>query len=172
MKSRQPLDWFDRALVPALGHVAAVLMLCLMLLTCADVVGRYFFNKPMTGGFELTEVLLAALIFAGLPLVTLRGDHITVDLFDPVTPDWLFRIQHALASLIGAACTGCLSWRLWLRADALDRAGETTSQLHFKLAWLTYAMAVLMALTAVALLVTLLRRPHRHIPGETEGPLA
>ncbi len=172
MKSRQPLDWFDRALVPTLGHVAAALILCLMLLTCVDVVGRYFLNRPVTGGFELTEVLLAALIFAGLPLVTLRGDHITVDLFDPVTPDWLFRIQHALASLIGAACTGCLSWRLWLRAEDLQRAGETTSQLQFRLAWLTYAMAILMALTAMALIVTLLRRPRRHIPGETEGPLA
>src|SRR5437762_2957277 len=120
----QPLDWFDRALVPLLGYVAATLMFCLMLLTCVDVVGRYFLNKPITGGFELTEVLLAALIFAGLPLVTLRGDHITVDLFDPVTPDWLFSIQHALASLIRAACTGCLAWRLWLRAADLQRRSE------------------------------------------------
>ena len=161
---------FDRAVVPALGTIAAALMFCLMLLTCVDVVGRYFFNKPVTGGFELTEMLLAALIFAGLPLVTLRGDHITVDLFDPVTPDWLFGIQHALASLIGAACTGYLAWCLWLRATALDRAGETTSQLQFKIAWLAYAMAILMALTAAALVVTLFRLPHRHIPGEGEGP--
>jgi TRAP-type C4-dicarboxylate transport system permease small subunit len=172
VKSRQRLDWFDRAVVPTLGYVAAAVMFCLMLLTCADVVGRYFLNKPVTGGFELTEVLLAALIFAGLPLVTLRGDHITVDLFDPVTPDWLFRIQHALASLIGTGCTGCLSWRLWLRAEGLQRAGETTSQLQFRLAWLTYAMAILMALTAAALVVTLFRRPQRHLPGETEGPPA
>jgi len=161
---------FDRAVVPALGTIAAALMFCLMLLTCVDVVGRYFFNKPVTGGFELTEMLLAALIFAGLPLVTLRGDHITVDLFDSVTPDWLFRIQHALASLIGAACTGYLAWCLWLRAVALDRAGETTSQLQFKIAWLAYAMAILMALTAAALVITLFRLPHRHIPGEGEGP--
>ena len=161
---------FDRAVVPALGTIAAALMFCLMLLPCVDVVGRYFFNKPVTGGFELTEMLLAALIFAGLPLVTLRGDHITVDLFDPVTPDWLFRIQHALASLIGAACTGYLAWCLWLRAVALDRAGETTSQLQFKIAWLAYAMAILMALTAAALVITLFRLPHRHIPGEGEGP--
>jgi TRAP-type transport system small permease protein len=172
VKSRPPLDGFDRVVVPALGHVAAALMLGLMLLTCVDVVGRYFLNKPLPGGFELTEVLLAALIFAGLPLVTLRGDHITVDLFDPVTPDWLFRIQHALASLIGAASTGCLAWRLWLRAEDLQRAGETTSQLQFRLAWLTYAMAILMALTAAAFLVTLFRRPQRHIPGDTEGPRA
>jgi TRAP-type C4-dicarboxylate transport system permease small subunit len=163
---------FDRAVVPALGTIAAALMFCLMLLTCVDVVGRYFFNKPVVGGFELTEMLLAALIFAGLPLVTLRGDHITVDLFDPVTPDWLFRIQHVLATLIGACCTGYLAWCLWLRAVGLDRAGETTSQLQFRIAWLAYAMAVLMALTAAALIVILFRVPHRHVPGEGEGPRA
>jgi hypothetical protein len=33
-------------------------------------------------------------------------------------------------------------------------------------------MAVLMALTAAALVVTLFRLPRRHIPGEGEGPLA
>jgi TRAP-type C4-dicarboxylate transport system permease small subunit len=160
---------FDRAVVPALGYVAAALMFCIMLLTCVDVFGRYVLNKPVTGGFELTEVLLASLIFAGLPLVTLRGDHITVDLFDAVTPDWLFRIQHVLATLVGATCTGYLSWCLLLRAIGLDRAGETTSQLQFKIAWLAYAMAVLMALTAAALVVTLFRPPHRHIPGGGEG---
>ncbi|HEY6240309.1 MAG TPA: TRAP transporter small permease [Burkholderiales bacterium] len=170
MEPHQPLSAFDRAFIPALGYLAAALMFATMLLTCVDVVGRYFFNKPVTGGFELTEMLLAALIFAGLPLVTLRGDHITVDLLDPVTPDWLFRIQHVLASLIGAACTGYLSWRLWLRAEALGRAGEITSELHIKLSWLTYSMSFLMALTAAALVVTLFRQPLRHIPGEGEGP--
>jgi TRAP-type C4-dicarboxylate transport system permease small subunit len=160
--------------VPALGAVCAALMFCLMLLTCVDVVGRYFFNKPVTGGFELTEILLASLIFAGLPLVTLRGDHVTVDLFDAVTPDWLFRIQHVAAALIGAACTAYLAWRLWLRAEDLARAGETTSQLEIPLAWLTYAMSVLMALTAVVLGLISMSAPERHLPGESpnedEGP--
>lgn len=161
---------FDRAVVPALGTLAAALMFCLMLLTCVDVVGRYFLNKPVVGGFELTEMLLAALIFAGLPLVTLRGDHITVDLFDAVTPDWLFRIQHVLATLIGVACTAYLAWRLWLRADELGLRGETTSQLGFKLAWLTWAMSLLMGLTAAALVAAMFRPPQRHFPGEGEGP--
>ncbi|HET9709714.1 MAG TPA: TRAP transporter small permease [Gemmatimonadales bacterium] len=161
---------FDRAVVPALGAVAAALMFCMMLLTCVDVVGRYFFNKPVTGGFELTEMLLAALIFAGLPLVTLRGDHITVDLFDAVTPGWLFRAQHAVATLIGAGCTGFLAWRLWLRAAELAARGETTSELGFRIAWLAWAMSLLMALTAAALVVVMFRPPRRHVPGEGEGP--
>lgn len=163
---------FDRAVVPALGAVAAALMFCMMLLTCVDVVGRYFFNRPVTGGFEMTEMLLAALIFAGLPLVTLRGDHITVDLFDAVTPGWLFRVQHVVATLVGAACTGFLAWRLWLRAAELASRGETTSELGFRIAWLAWAMSLLMALTAAALVVVAFRPPQRHIPGEGEGPAA
>ena len=45
-------------------------------------------------------------------------------------------------------------------------AGETTAQLKFKLAYLTYSMSILMALTAVALLVLMFRQPQRNVTGE------
>ena len=164
------LQLFDRAVAPALGVFAALVLFAMMLLTCADVVGRYFLSRPIFGAFELTEMLLAALIFAGLPLVTLRNEHVTVDVFDSITPDWLFRIQHVIACALGLLSTGYLAWRLWLRAVNMDAAGETTAQLKFKLAYLTYAMSILMALTAVALLVLAFRRPQRSVPGEGVGP--
>jgi len=162
---RQPLDWFDRALVPALTYPVAAVLFFMMALTCVDVVGRYLLNTPVAGGFELTEVSLAALIFLALPLVTLRNDHVVVDLFDRVTPDWLLRIQHVVASLVSAACAGYLAWRLWLRAVQMAAAGETTAVLKIKLGWLVYGMSALMALTAVAMLLVALRRPARHQAG-------
>lgn len=152
---------FDRLVVPVLNGVAAVVLFCLMLLTCIDVTGRYF-GRPIFGGFELTEILLAALIFAGLPLVTLRNDHVTVDLFDAITPDWLLRIQHVAACAVGFVCIAFVSWRLWLRAIHIAAAGETTGQLKIPLAWLAYSMSVLTALTAVSLIVLMLRPPKRH----------
>ena len=78
MHGREPLARFDRLIVPALGLIAATELFCLMLLTCVDVIGRYFFSSPVAGGFEITEMLLAGLIFSALPLVTLRGEHVTV----------------------------------------------------------------------------------------------
>ena len=78
-------------MAPVLGALAALVLFAMMTLTCADVIGRYFFSQPIFGGFELTEMLLAAMIFLGLPLVTLRNEHITVDVLDSITPDWLFR---------------------------------------------------------------------------------
>ena len=57
----------------ALGGLAALVLMALMLLTCVDVAGRYFLNRPVTGGLEVTEILLALVIFAGVPLVTKGG---------------------------------------------------------------------------------------------------
>jgi TRAP-type C4-dicarboxylate transport system permease small subunit len=169
-KARALGELFDRAVAPALGVFAAVVLFALMLLTCADVIGRYFFSHPIHGGFEITEMLLASLIFAGLPLVTLRNEHVTVDVLDPITPDWIFGIQHAVACLLACVSTSYLAWRLLTRAMVLDGAGETTAQLKFKIAYLAYAMSFLMTLTAVAFLVLAFRRPSRGSPGEGLGP--
>ena len=111
------LGQFDRVVAPALGaHRGASCCSRMMMLTCVDVIGRYFFSQPIFGAFEITEMLLAALIFAGLPLVTLRNEHVTVDVLDPITPDWLFRMQHVVACALGCVSTGYLAWRLWMRA--------------------------------------------------------
>ena len=45
----------------------------MVLLTCVDVVGRYFLNRPLTGAFELTEHAMGALVFSSLPLVALSA---------------------------------------------------------------------------------------------------
>lgn len=162
----QPLSWFDRIIVPLLGGVAAIILFAMMALTCADVIGRYFLGQPVRGAFEVTEMLLACLIFTGLPLVTLKQEHVTVDVFDGLTPDWLLRIQHVIASGIACVATGYLAWRLWLRGDTMLAAGETTAQLKMTVAWLTYGMSVLMVLTAMAFFILMLRRPSRQTTGE------
>ena len=70
--------WLDRVL----GAAAAVLLFGLMMLTTADVIGRYIFNWPLRGAFEITELLLLTLIFAGLPLASRADEHVTLDFID------------------------------------------------------------------------------------------
>lgn len=162
----EPLRWFDRLLVPLLGGIAALILFTMMLLTCGDVFGRYFLNKPIYGAFELTETLMAGLIFMGLPLVTLRQEHVTVDVLDPITSDAVLRVQHVIASLIACVATGYLAWRLSFRGMNLVNAGETTAQLKLPLGYLAYGMSVLMAVTALCFLVLIFRRPSRQTTGE------
>jgi TRAP-type C4-dicarboxylate transport system permease small subunit len=157
---------FDRTLETALGVLTAAVLFVMMALTCVDVVGRYVFNRPVAGGLEMIEILVAATVFAALPLVTLRQEHVTVDLFDAITPDWLLRVQHVAAYVLAAAVCGILAWQLWIRAGRMLGYGDTTAVLRIPLYPLTYSMTAMMALTALIFLVLAIRPPARRLKKE------
>ncbi|MFK7856511.1 MAG: TRAP transporter small permease [Granulosicoccus sp.] len=62
------------------ANIAAMILLLLVVLTCIDVVGRYFFNSPLVGAVELVEICMGAITFFSFPLMFMRNDHIIVDL--------------------------------------------------------------------------------------------
>ena len=136
---------------------AAIILGGLMLITCSDVVARYFFNRPIVGGFEMTEALLACLIFIGLPLVTLRSDHIAIDIL-PI-PARLAVLHHRVVNLLGALTTAFLAYRLWLRANQLLAAGEVTLQLGVPVAYVAYIMSVFTGLMALTFVIVAILPP-------------
>src|SRR6266571_6884493 len=77
---------WERRVDAVLGIAASALLLCLMLVTFVDVVARYLFNRPIRGAFEVTELTLLVLIFAGLPLVSHADEHVTMDFIDRMLP--------------------------------------------------------------------------------------
>ncbi len=71
------------------ANVAAVILLLLVVLTCADVIGRYFFSSPVVGAVELVRICMAGIIFFSFPIMFLRNDHIIVDLIPFFRRGWL-----------------------------------------------------------------------------------
>lgn len=122
--------WLERTL----GLGAALILFSLVLITCVDVVGRYFFSAPLRGAFELTEVLVAALVFAALPLTTERREHVEVDLLNAAFPPAMNRAVTAFAGLFSAALLATFAWRL--ASHALDTAEDhaVTNALRIPLA--------------------------------------
>lgn len=135
-----------------LGMLAALALAGMVLLTCVDVIGRYLLNRPLTGAFELSEMAMGALVFASLPLVTLRRQQVTVDLFDWLVPAGWRTVQDAAAGLLAALCVGVVAWRLWVKASQMLTSGETTAVLKIPVYPLVFGMAVLSALTAAVIL--------------------
>ena len=60
-------------------YIGLVFVIILSLLTVSDVAGRYFFNSPVRGGLEMTELLLGCMVAFALIVVTNRGEHIVID---------------------------------------------------------------------------------------------
>jgi len=59
--------------------LAAVGLVALMLVTFVDVIGRYFFSKPLTASNEITELVMVAVIFLAGGYYTLQGRQINID---------------------------------------------------------------------------------------------
>ncbi len=135
-----------------LGAIAALALVGMVLLTCIDVIGRYVLNRPLTGAFELSEMAMGALVFASLPLVTLRRQQVTVDLFDWLVPASWRTVQDAVASVVAALCIVVVAWRLWVKAVDMMGTGETTAVLKLPVYPLVYYMALLSLLTALVVL--------------------
>ena len=89
-----------RTLERLLGYVAASGLFGMMLLTFVDVVGRKFVVS-IPGSLEITELLMLVVIFVGLPLASLKGEHVFFDLLDQFLPEGLRKVQAALANAIG-----------------------------------------------------------------------
>ena len=93
-------DSLTRGIRAVLGGFAAVMLAILVGLTVVDVVGRYFFNAPIPGGYEITQILMAAIIFGGLPAVSRLESHITVDLLDGLTPHILVPPRQVVVNAV------------------------------------------------------------------------
>ena len=150
----------------ALGFTSASVLFLMMLITAVDVVGRYVFNTPLPGGFEVTELLLAALIYCGLPLVSRRREHIVIDTFDPYFSPRLKRALDMIAEVICALTLAGVGYLIFKRAVRVADYGDTTTVLKLPLAPIVYLMGVMIVIAAVIHL-TLIFVPHAEDDGKT-----
>ena len=144
-----------------LGAAAAILLFCMMALTTADVIGRYFFNWPLRGAFELTELLLLTLIFAGLPLASRADEHVTLDFIDMALGA---RGPPAAAPAVDLVCGLIilgLAWRVFIKAGKIAGYGDTTDVLRIPVGPFVYFMALMVAVTAIVHLIKAFSRPPR-----------
>lgn len=138
-----------------LGIISALLLLGLTALTCVDVVARYWFNAPVNGAFELTQMMLAGLIFAALPMTTARGEHVEVDLFSIAAGRNAEIYFHLIGGVISAVVLFALGYSLWRHADRLLENGAVTNSLALPFAPAGYFAAVSCGLSGAIVLIRL-----------------
>jgi len=140
---------WERRADALLGVVASAILFAMMLLTVVDVVARYVFNRPLRGAFEVTELMLLVLIFAGLPLVSFSDEHAVMDFIDRVLGPRAQRRLGRLVQLVNAAFMFLLAWLVWLKADRIWGYRDTTDVLRIVYGPFVYFMAASLALAAL-----------------------
>ena len=141
-----------RVLQLTLEGVAGATLFGMMLLTTADVTGRYFFNFPIRGAVELTQLMLAALVFLSLPVVCWRQEHVSVDLLDAVFPAKLVWVREVIVNLLVTAALWVMAQRVWSLAERAFQWGDVTEILRIPRGYLVGLVAIMLALSALSTL--------------------
>ena len=144
-----PEPRWERRVEALLGVAASAILLGMMLLTVVDVVAHYGFNRPVRGAFEVTELMLLVLIFAGLPLVSFADEHAVMDFVDRVLGP---RARGALGrgvQALNAAFMFLLAWLTWLKADRIWAYRDATDVLRIVYGPFVYFMAVTLGLAGL-----------------------
>ena len=144
--------------------LAAAVLFFLMAMTFLDVLSRSIFNNPIESATELTRLFMAIMVFAALPMVTWKGEHIVVDLMDPLFSRRLARVRDVVIDLV---CGAVILWPAKRVFDLAERArdyGDKTEYLglpQFYIGWFIAAFAFLTAFVFLARGLTLIFAPHR-----------
>jgi TRAP-type C4-dicarboxylate transport system permease small subunit len=153
-----PEHGWERRVEAPLGVAASAILFAMMGLTFVDVVARYVFSRPIRGAFEVTELLLLVLIFAGLPLVSYADQHVTMDFIDRlVGRPTRARLERGV-HVVTAAIMALLTWLVWLKADRIWGYRDATDVLRIVYGPFVYFMAVMIGLTGLIHLYKAFRR--------------
>jgi TRAP-type transport system small permease protein len=132
-----------------LGVVASAILFAMMGLTVVDVVARYVFSRPLRGAFEITELMLVVLIFAGLPLVSFADEHAVMDFIDRLLGPRAQRGLERVLQLANAVFMFLLTGLMWTKANRIWAYRDATDVLRIVYGPFVYFMAVTLALAGV-----------------------
>lgn len=127
-----------------LAGLMALIIFIMMALVTVDVFGRYLFNTPVKGGFEIVQFLLAILISIAIPLITWDNGHVTVSIFEGYFEKNFTRLQRFFVTIFSSITLAVMSWRMWEQGNVLTAGKQVTGFLEWPIAPVAYFMSVLL----------------------------
>jgi TRAP-type C4-dicarboxylate transport system permease small subunit len=107
-----------------LSVIAAGLLFVLMALGACDVIGRYVFNKPITGTQEMGQVFLALMVFLAWGYTQLAKAHVNVELFLRRFPSRVQAIINLATTFLALVLFGLIVWQGVITAKLYHDAGR------------------------------------------------
>jgi TRAP-type C4-dicarboxylate transport system permease small subunit len=99
-----------RVFTKAVYYFGLILVMVIMFMITIDVIGRFFFNKPLWGVLEISEFLLAGAVLLGLAYTEFLDGHVRVELiYDRLSPNWQNRMRM-FYNLVGLVFYSLITW--------------------------------------------------------------
>ena len=162
-------------LLQACGVLSAVSIFIMLVLVVANVIGRYLFNAPITGAFEITESLLVVSIMLGLALTQYYDGHIRVTILTRRMPARWARLAKIATLLLGALFFAWCAYATWKFAlESYSFKEQEWGTITFPLYPFKFVVFLGVVLLAVQFFLDMINEiagnPPEGRPTTTEGP--
>jgi TRAP-type transport system small permease protein len=137
----------------AVETVIVLLLLAMVALTFVDVIGRRIVGRPVYGAHDITEHLMALVVFAGLPLVTVAGAHLTIDILDKLVASPRMAWWRSVTAFAVAAVFALMAWLFVGHSMNAAAISEVSQALRIPRGPLYLFMAGSAALSAIAAII-------------------
>lgn len=82
--------------------VAIIIFSAMILLIAGNIIGRTFFNHPLTGTIELVELLILATVFLIVAYTEKEKGHVSVDILFKRLPYRIQKISYIVLNILNA----------------------------------------------------------------------
>jgi TRAP-type transport system small permease protein len=110
-----------------LQYISVVTMVGLMFLTVTDVFMRSFMNRPISGSYELTNLVLTFIVFFGIGYAQHFKEHVVIDVLYERLPLKGRRLISLLSSVIYLAITILICWVVYDYSRTLISTNASTA---------------------------------------------
>jgi TRAP-type C4-dicarboxylate transport system permease small subunit len=135
-----------------LKHVGAFCLTGMMVLTCVDVVGR-FFNKPILGAIEIVGFFATLTTALALPYTHQMDAHIGVELLVSTLSEKKQKRIRMATTLVSMILFAIVAWRMMVYADTIHQSGEVSMTMKLP----EYLIIYLVAFCFFVFFLTLLK---------------
>lgn len=166
MNKNCTLSKIERAISNLLLTIAGASLVFVMFLGFYDVFARYFFNASVVVREELFRICLIIAFATSFPVITLRREHLDVDLLEGFFRGRLKQLQLLVIDVLVCLSCGVLAWWMFERATKMQKRGMLFEELHLPQHYLAQFfsasllfVAVVMAVFALVHLIKLFSNP-------------
>ncbi len=159
IKANPTIIQWRRRLNNVLLAIGGSCLVILMFLGFGDVFARYFFNASIVQREELFRIGLIIIFATSFPVITMRHEHLDVDLLDNLFTGAAKKVQFFFIDLIVAISCGVMAYWVWDKSMRISRVGREVmfEELSLQQGWFAKGFAImLMAITAIMIILACL----------------
>ena len=111
----------------SLRYLCMSILGVMLFLGTADVLGRYLFNSPVFGTYEIFGVFLPCIVLLGLAYTQAEHAHVSITMVIELLPPLLQRVLNIMTTIIAMVITILIGWfgfslsmRFWHSGKLID----------------------------------------------------